>query len=55
MTNKIVEDPRIDPRIKSFFADVEVSGGQKIARREDLLAAMATGRQPPRRAGITAV
>ncbi|MBV1917165.1 MAG: alpha/beta hydrolase [Sphingomonadaceae bacterium] len=47
MTNKIVEDPRIDPRIKSVFADVKASGGRKVARREDLLAAMAAAAAAP--------
>ena len=41
MTNKIVEDPRIDPRIKAIFAGVPQSSGQKVARREDLLAGIA--------------
>lgn len=41
MTNRIVEDSRVDPRIKAVFADVPATRGQKVARREDLLAAMA--------------
>ncbi len=41
MANKIVEDPRIDPRIKTMFANTPQMAGRKLDKREDLLAAMA--------------
>lgn len=45
MANRIVEDPRIDPRIKAVFADMPQTQGRKVERREDLLAAMAANPQ----------
>lgn len=41
MANRIVEDPRIDPRIKAMFADMPEPRGAKMKSREDVLAAMA--------------
>ncbi len=40
MTNKITEDPRIDPRIKALFGamDLAAMGGGDVASREELLA-----------------
>jgi acetyl esterase len=40
MANKIVEDPRIDPRIKALFKDMPPSAGARVESREVLLAAM---------------
>ena len=40
MANKIVEDPRIDPRIKNLFKDMPPSAGARVESREVLLAAM---------------
>jgi acetyl esterase len=40
MANKIVEDPRIDPRIKALFQHMPPSAGAKVPDREVLLAAM---------------
>ncbi len=38
MANKIVEDPRIDPRIKAIFGAVDLGGdGGDVASREELL------------------
>jgi acetyl esterase len=40
MANKIVEDPRIDPRIKELFKDMPPSAGARVESREVLIAAM---------------
>jgi acetyl esterase len=40
MANKIVEDSRIDPRIKNLFKDMPPSAGARVESREVLLAAM---------------
>jgi len=40
MANKIVEDPRIDPRIKALFKDMPPGAGAKVESREVLIAAM---------------
>ncbi|MBM3594499.1 MAG: alpha/beta hydrolase [Alphaproteobacteria bacterium] len=40
MANKIVEDPRIDPRIKELFKDMPPSAGARVESREVLLGAM---------------
>lgn len=40
MANKIVEDSRIDPRIKELFKDMPPSAGARVESREVLLAAM---------------
>ncbi len=37
MTNKITEDPRIDPRIKAMFANIDIEAGADVANREELL------------------
>ena len=38
MTNKIAEDPRIDPRIKALFGTLNLPGGGDVGSREELLA-----------------
>jgi acetyl esterase len=40
MANKIVEDPRIDPRIKNLFKDMPQMTGARVESREVLLSAM---------------
>ncbi len=40
MANKIVEDPRIDPRIKNLFKDLPASAGARVESRDVLIAAM---------------
>lgn len=40
MANKIVEDPRVDPRIKDLFKDMPPSAGARVESREVLVAAM---------------
>lgn len=40
MANKIVEDPRIDPRIKELFKNMPQSAGARVEDRDVLLAAM---------------
>jgi acetyl esterase/lipase len=42
MTNKLTEDPRIDPRIKAIFGEMELGAGQDVENREQLLAAAST-------------
>ena len=42
MANKLTEDPRIDPRIKAIFGELELSSGQDVESREQLLAAANT-------------
>lgn len=41
MANRIVEDPRVDPRIKALFADIPPTRGAKFATREEVLAGLA--------------
>ena len=38
MSNKIIEDPRIDPRLKAVFGAMNLSSGGDVASREELLA-----------------
>ena len=38
MPSKLVEDPRIDPRLKAIFGSWPVLGGSNVNSREDLLA-----------------
>ena len=38
MTNKIAEDPRIDPRIKALFSALSLPSGGDAASREEMLA-----------------
>jgi acetyl esterase len=40
MANKIVTDPRVDPRIKALFKDLPPSAGARVESREVLVAAM---------------
>ncbi len=40
MANKIVEDSRIDPRIKALFKDLPPSAGARVESRDVLIAAM---------------
>ena len=40
MANKIVEDPRIDPRIKDLFKDMPQMAGARVESRDHLLSAM---------------
>jgi acetyl esterase/lipase len=42
MTSKIVEDPRIDPRIKAMFGAMVVNPAADVSNREELLAEEAT-------------
>jgi len=42
MTNKLMEDPRIDPRIKAIFGALDLGSGQDVENREQLLAAANT-------------
>jgi len=42
MANKLMEDPRIDPRIKAIFSALELASGQDVENREQLLAAANT-------------
>ena len=37
MTNKIAEDPRIDPRIKAIFSGMDLAGGGDVESREAML------------------
>ena len=41
MANRIVEDPRVDPRIKALFADTPQMRGAKLGSREEVLAGLA--------------
>jgi len=38
MANKLLEDPRIDPRIKAIFGAMNLAGGKDVESREQLLA-----------------
>lgn len=38
MANKLTQDPRIDPRIKAIFGELELGSGQDVENREQLLA-----------------
>ncbi len=55
MTNKIVDDPRIDPRIKAIFGSVELGGnGGDVASREELLRLANTDEAIAQNEGLTA-
>lgn len=41
MANRIVEDPRVDPRIKALFAEIPPARGAKLGSREEVLAGLA--------------
>ena len=38
MTNKLIEDPRIDPRLKAVFGQMELAGGGDVESRDAMLA-----------------
>ncbi|MEE3325884.1 MAG: alpha/beta hydrolase [Myxococcota bacterium] len=42
MSNKIAEDPRIDPRIKGIFSEIQMPTGENVDSREALLEAAST-------------
>jgi acetyl esterase/lipase len=42
MTNKLTEDPRIDPRIKAIFGALDLGSGKDVENREELLTAANT-------------
>ncbi len=52
--NKIVEDPRIDPRIKAIFGAMDLGGGGSVASREALLAEVNTEESIAARTGLEA-
>lgn len=54
MTNTIVDDPRIDPRIKQMFGEWATRPGVDVATREELLAANNTPEAVALREGMTA-
>ncbi|MFT4821563.1 MAG: acetyl esterase [Candidatus Azotimanducaceae bacterium] len=55
MTNKIAEDPRIDPRIKAIFGMVDLSGDTRdVANREELLVRANTDEAIAASEGLTA-
>ena len=56
MTNKIAEDPRIDPRIKAIFGtlDLGIGSTEDVASREDMIAAANTEEAVAMRDGLIA-
>jgi acetyl esterase/lipase len=56
MTNKIAEDPRIDPRIKAIFGtlDLGIGSTEDVASREEMIAAANTEEAIAMRDGLTA-
>ena len=52
MTNKIAEDPRIDPRIKAIFSGMDLSGGGDVESREAMLEAASSEEATAVREGL---
>ncbi|MCB2049842.1 MAG: alpha/beta hydrolase [Novosphingobium sp.] len=48
MSNPIVRDPRIDPRIKALFAELPDGGARRVEERDLLIAAMRRYAESPR-------
>ena len=55
MASKVVEDPRIDPRIKKVFGPMPVIAGGDVASREDMLAVENTEAGKARSAALEAM
>jgi acetyl esterase len=54
MNEKLLEDPRIDPRIKAAFASIRLSAGGDVASREEVVATASSERAVKFRKGLEA-